>query len=74
MAKTSNTATSASSPGSATAAGRPRRHHAKNPIAGWLFVSPAVIVIGIFLVVPVLMAVWVSVSDWTAVARPSVAT
>jgi multiple sugar transport system permease protein len=29
------------------------------------------ILLGLFLVVPVLMALWVSVSDWGAGARPS---
>ena len=36
--------------------GRSHRHRSKNPVAGWLFVSPAVIVIGVFLVIPVFMA------------------
>lgn len=50
--------------------GRSRRHRSKNPVAGWLFVSPAVIVIGVFLVIPVFMALWVSVSDWTGRGSP----
>lgn len=47
-----------------------RRHRSKNPVAGWLFVAPAVIVIGVFLVVPVIMAAWVSVSDWGGRGSP----
>jgi multiple sugar transport system permease protein len=37
---------------------------------GWLFVSPAVIVLGLFLLLPVLMAAWVSVSDWRGNGSP----
>lgn len=32
--------------------------------AGWLFVSPMVVVLGLFLVVPILMALWVSLLKW----------
>lgn len=49
---------------------RRRRFNVKNQVSGWLFVSPAVVIIGIFLVVPVLMAFWVSVSDWTGRGSP----
>ena len=38
--------------------------------AGWLFVSPTLIVLGLFLLVPVLMALWVSFSDWTGNGSP----
>lgn len=38
--------------------------------AGWLFVSPMVLLLSLFLVVPVLMAAWVSVSDWTGRGSP----
>ncbi|MCW2792672.1 MAG: carbohydrate transporter rane protein 1, family [Nocardioides sp.] len=37
---------------------------------GWLFVAPALVVLGLFLAVPVLMAVWVSVSDWGGRGSP----
>jgi multiple sugar transport system permease protein len=30
-----------------------------------LFIAPVVIVLGLFLALPVAMAAWVSVSDWT---------
>ncbi|HSE71444.1 MAG TPA: sugar ABC transporter permease [Nocardioidaceae bacterium] len=32
--------------------------------AGWMFVSPMVLVLGLFLVLPILMAAWVSLLDW----------
>lgn len=38
--------------------------------AGWLFVSPVLIILGIFLVAPILMALWVSVSDWGGRGSP----
>lgn len=37
---------------------------------GWLFVLPAVVVLGLFLALPVLMALWVSVSDWRGNGSP----
>lgn len=38
--------------------------------AGWLFVSPAVIILVLFLLVPIIMALWVSVSDWGGRGSP----
>lgn len=38
--------------------------------AGWLFVSPVIVILGIFLFAPVLMALWVSFSDWTGRGSP----
>jgi len=39
-------------------------------VAGWLFVAPVLVVLGLFLVAPILMALWVSVSDWTGQGSP----
>ena len=39
-------------------------------VAGWLFVTPVVLVLGMFLVVPVLMALWVSLTDWNGQGSP----
>ncbi|WP_328544129.1 sugar ABC transporter permease [Streptomyces europaeiscabiei] len=39
-------------------------------LAGWLFVSPVLIVLGLFLVVPIAMALWVSLSDWNGQGSP----
>lgn len=44
--------------------------HGRRTLAGWLFVAPMIVVIGLFLFVPVLMAAWVSVSDWTGIGPP----
>jgi multiple sugar transport system permease protein len=38
--------------------------------AGWLFVTPALVLLGLFLVLPIVMALWVSVSDWTGRGSP----
>ncbi|MET0860484.1 MAG: sugar ABC transporter permease [Microbacterium sp.] len=38
--------------------------------SGWLFTAPMLILLGLFLVVPVLMALWVSLSDWTGRGSP----
>ncbi len=32
--------------------------------AGWVFVGPMVVILGLFLVLPILMALWVSLLDW----------
>jgi multiple sugar transport system permease protein len=39
-------------------------------LAGWLFVSPTLVILGVFLFVPVLMALWVSLSDWNGNGSP----
>lgn len=39
-------------------------------LAGWIFTLPVIIILGIFLLVPVLMALWVSVSDWSGRGSP----
>jgi multiple sugar transport system permease protein len=38
--------------------------------AGWLFVTPTLVVLGLFLVVPIIMALWVSFTDWTGRGSP----
>lgn len=37
---------------------------------GWLFVAPAVAIIGVFLVLPILLALYVSFSDWNGRGSP----
>lgn len=50
------------------------RHHGgvrkRDATAGWLFTAPVIIILGLFLFIPVLMALWVSVSDWTGRGGP----
>ncbi len=38
--------------------------------SGWLFTAPMLVLLGLFLVVPVLMALWVSFSDWSGRGSP----
>ncbi|WP_104193828.1 carbohydrate ABC transporter permease [Cryobacterium sp. M25] len=38
--------------------------------SGWLFTAPMIILLGLFLVIPVLMALWVSFSDWNGRGSP----
>ncbi|PZU49792.1 MAG: sugar ABC transporter permease [Microbacterium sp.] len=38
--------------------------------AGWLFVLPVILILGTFLFIPVLMALWVSFSDWSGRGSP----
>jgi len=37
-------------------------------LAGWLFVLPALAGLGVFLLAPILLALWVSFRDWSALA------
>lgn len=37
---------------------------------GWLFVSPMLLVLGLFLLLPILMALWVSLLDWDGQSSP----
>ncbi len=52
------------------AEGRPRSAKNRDRWAGWLFMAPAVIIIGVFVLLPVISALWVSVSDWTGKGSP----
>ncbi len=38
--------------------------------SGWLFTTPVIVILGLFLVLPILVALWVSVSDWTGRGSP----
>jgi multiple sugar transport system permease protein len=38
--------------------------------AGWLFSAPAIVLLIVFLVVPIAMATWVSLSDWGGIGSP----
>ncbi|MDQ1732206.1 MAG: multiple sugar transport system permease protein [Pseudonocardiales bacterium] len=38
--------------------------------AGWLFTAPVIVLIVLFLVIPIMMAVWVSLSNWTGIGSP----
>src|ERR1700754_3068895 len=39
-------------------------------MAGWIFVGPALIILGLFFVLPILMALWVSLTGWNGQGSP----
>ncbi|ROR93361.1 carbohydrate ABC transporter membrane protein 1 (CUT1 family) [Salana multivorans] len=43
-------------------------------LAGWVFVSPMLLILGLFLVLPIVMAAWVSISDWGGRGSPFAST
>ncbi len=49
---------------------RPRGSRNRDAVPGWLFIAPAVLVIIIFVLLPVVSALWVSLSDWTGKGSP----
>lgn len=49
---------------------RRRRVGKGQAVAGWLFTAPQILLLVLFLVIPILMAAWVSVSDWTGQGSP----
>ncbi|MGN6753887.1 MAG: carbohydrate ABC transporter permease [Intrasporangium sp.] len=52
------------------ARGRPSGIRGNEERAGWLFVAPMVIILGLFLALPVLMAFWVSLTSWQGNTNP----
>jgi multiple sugar transport system permease protein len=46
------------------------RHFRRPNGAGWTFVSPTVLILSFFLLLPVVMAAWVSVADWSGRGSP----
>lgn len=47
-----------------------RKFQTNETIAGWLFTAPVIIILGVFLFIPVLMALWVAFSDWSGRGSP----
>jgi multiple sugar transport system permease protein len=39
-------------------------------VAGWVFLLPVIAILGVFLVIPIAMAAWVSFSDWNGNGSP----
>ncbi len=54
------------------ASGRPRRGGVRRgeQAAGWLFISPVVAILGVFVLLPILMALWVSLTRWNGQGSP----
>lgn len=53
-------------------AGKVRRQslHRWDRLTGWLFVSPAVLGLLVFLAIPIALALWVSFRDWSGLGSP----
>ncbi|KYH46369.1 carbohydrate ABC transporter permease [Branchiibius sp. NY16-3462-2] len=53
---------------------RRRRSHLRGPegIYGWLFTAPMIIILGLFLFIPIVMALWVSMTNWNGNGSPFV--
>ena len=49
---------------------RRRASAATRSVAGWLFVAPVIVILGLFLLLPILMALWVSLTDWNGQGSP----
>ncbi|MGL5909144.1 MAG: carbohydrate ABC transporter permease [Phycicoccus sp.] len=63
-----STASTTAAPGTGRA---PRRGGGqKQTTAGWLFVTPVLVILGLFLVVPIIMALWVSFTGWGGRGSP----
>ena len=54
-------------------AGKPERqriNRRNEVLSGWLFCAPMIIILGVFLVIPIIMALWVSFSNWSGRGTP----
>jgi multiple sugar transport system permease protein len=51
---------------------RKRRGSARGgeAVSGWLFTLPAIVIIGVFLIAPIALALWVSLTDWNGRNSP----
>lgn len=47
-----------------------RKSRDSDNLSGWLFSAPMIVILGLFLIVPIIMAAWVSVSDWQGAGSP----
>jgi len=39
-------------------------------IAGWLFMSPTLVIFGVFIIIPILFALYFSLTDWNGISPP----
>ncbi|MFJ2033077.1 carbohydrate ABC transporter permease [Streptosporangium sp. NPDC087985] len=49
---------------------RHRTGESRDNVAGWLFVTPVVVILTLFMLLPILMALWVSLTDWNGQGSP----
>ena len=50
--------------------GRTSGRRRRGQLAGWLFVTPALLGLAVFLVLPILVTAWVSTRHWNGIASP----
>lgn len=43
----------------------------QNAIAGWLFMTPAILIFSVFIIIPIIAAVYFSLTDWNGISPPS---
>src|SRR5688572_1096744 len=48
-----------------------RQQTREDALAGWLFMAPALAVLGLFLVLPIAYAAYYSLTDWNGISPPS---
>jgi multiple sugar transport system permease protein len=46
------------------------RRRTRENVTGWLFVAPVVLILGLFVLLPILMAMWVSLTSWNGQGSP----
>ncbi|WP_424535797.1 carbohydrate ABC transporter permease [Sphaerisporangium viridialbum] len=47
-----------------------RRSATRENLAGWLFLAPVVVILGLFMLLPIVMALWVSLTSWNGQGSP----
>lgn len=48
-----------------------RQQDRQDAIAGWLFMTPTIIILGTFLVIPILFAIYYSLTNWNGISPPA---
>ncbi len=46
----------------------------QNAIAGWLFIAPTILIFSVFIIIPIIAAVYFSLTDWNGISPPADAT
>ncbi len=39
-------------------------------IAGWAFMSPTILIFAVFIIIPIIFAVYISLTDWNGISPP----
>ncbi|MCB8982690.1 MAG: sugar ABC transporter permease [Ardenticatenaceae bacterium] len=46
----------------------------QNAVAGWLFMTPTILIFSVFVIIPIIAAVYFSMTDWNGISPPAEAT